>query len=82
MGKHAHSAKRMRDLTHKLGMRDKTQMAQTTIEEKALRLLRTFERAGRSVGRVTVDGKRIEIFFTEPKSLDEFERIDMRHDKT
>ena len=56
-------------------------MARTTIEEKALRLLRTFERAGRSVGRVTVDGKKIEIVFIEPNSLDEFDRINMRHDK-
>lgn len=57
-------------------------MARTTIEDKALRLLRIFERAGRSVGRVIVDGKKIEIVFTEPNSLDEFERINMRHDKT
>ncbi len=57
-------------------------MARTTIEDRALRLLRAFERAGRSVGRVTVEGKKIEIVFTEPKSLDEFERINMRHDKT
>ena len=80
-GRTAHSAERMRDLAHRLRMRDQTQMARTTIEEKALRLLRTFERAGRSVGRVTVDGKKIEIVFTEPNSPDEFERINMRHDK-
>lgn len=56
-------------------------MARTTIEDKALRLLRTFESAGRSVRRVTVDGKKIEIVLTEPNSPDEFERINMRYDK-
>ncbi|MFO8125998.1 hypothetical protein [Yoonia sp.] len=57
-------------------------MTRTTIEEKALRLLNTFERAGRSVGRVTVDGKKIELVLVNPATVDEFERIDMRHDKT
>ena len=56
-------------------------MARTTIEEKALRLLSAFERAGRSVGRVTVEGSKIEIVFSEINQLDEFERIEMRHDK-
>lgn len=57
-------------------------MVRTTIEEKALRLLNAFERAGRSVGRVTVDGKKIELVLVDPAAMDEFERIDMRHDKT
>lgn len=57
-------------------------MTRTTIEEKALRLLNAFERAGRSVGRVTVDGKKIELVLLDPATMDEFERIDMRHDKT
>ena len=57
-------------------------MARTTIEEKALRLLNAFECAGRSVGRVTVDGKKIELVLVEPVTIDEFDRIDMRHDKT
>ncbi len=57
-------------------------MAQTTIEEKALRLLNAFERAGRSVGHVTGDGKKIELVLVDPATTDEFDRIDMRHDKT
>lgn len=57
-------------------------MAQTTIEQKALRLLNAFERAGKSVGRVTVDGKRIELVLVELPAVDEFERVNMRHGKT
>jgi len=57
-------------------------MTRTKIEDQALRLLNAFERAGKSVGRVTVDGKRIELVLTNPATLDEFDRIDMRHDKT
>lgn len=57
-------------------------MARTTIEEKALRLLNAFVCAGRSVGRVTVEGKKIELVLVDPATVDEFDRIDMRHDKT
>ncbi|SEK65778.1 hypothetical protein [Pacificibacter marinus] len=57
-------------------------MAQTTIEQKALRLLNAFERAGKSVGRVTVDGKKIELVLVELPTVDEFERVNMRHGKT
>ncbi len=57
-------------------------MARTTIEEKALRLLSAFERAGRTVGRVTVDGRKIELVLMTEQPADEFERIDMRHGKT
>ncbi|MCG3267937.1 hypothetical protein [Yoonia sp. I 8.24] len=57
-------------------------MAQTTIEAKALRLLTAFERAGKSVGRVTIDGKRIELVLVDAPTADEFERLNMRHDKT
>ncbi|UYV36567.1 hypothetical protein N4R57_16400 [Rhodobacteraceae bacterium D3-12] len=57
-------------------------MARAGIEQKALELLRTFERAGKSVSRVSVDGRKIELFLVEEKESDEFERIDMRHGKT
>lgn len=57
-------------------------MARVTIEGKALHLLNAFERAGKSVGRVTIDGEKIELVLTVPTTLDEFDRIDMRHDKT
>jgi len=57
-------------------------MAQVRIEDRALRLLNAFERAGKSVGRVTIDGKKIELVLADATKLDEFDRIDMRHDKT
>ncbi len=57
-------------------------MARTSIEEKALRLLSSFESAGRTVGRVTIDGRKIELVLTTDQGADEFDRIDMRHDKT
>ena len=64
------------------GTLGEAKMARTTVEEKALRLLNAFECAGRSVGRVTIDGTKIELEFTGPAIADEFDRIDMRHDKT
>ena len=57
-------------------------MTRTKIEDQALSLLNAFERAGKSVGRVTIDGKKIELVLTNPATADEFDRIDMRHDKT
>lgn len=81
MGANAHSDERMRDKAWTRVLEGWTNMARTTIEEKALRLLSAFERAGRTVGRVTVEGRRIEIVFSEVCQLDEFERIEMRHDK-
>ena len=56
-------------------------MAQAKIEDKALRFLAAFERAGKSVGRVTIDGKKIELVLIESGQVDEFERIEMRYDK-
>ncbi|MFV2053222.1 hypothetical protein [Aliiroseovarius sp. YM-037] len=57
-------------------------MAATSIEQKALGLLNAFERAGKAVSRVTVEGRKIEIVLSMPVKDDEFDRIDMRHDKT
>ena len=56
-------------------------MAQAKIEDKALRLLAAFERAGKSVGRVTVEGKKIELVLVEPGHVDEFERVEMTYGK-
>lgn len=56
-------------------------MAGSSIEQKALVLLNAFERAGKAVSRVTVEGRRIELVLTPAKQEDEFERIDMRHDQ-
>ncbi|SPF77001.1 hypothetical protein ALP8811_02020 [Aliiroseovarius pelagivivens] len=57
-------------------------MTATPIEKKALGLLNTFERAGKTVSRVTIEGRKIEIVLSKPKERDEFARIDMRHGKT
>jgi hypothetical protein len=57
-------------------------MARASIEEKAIGLLRAFERAGKSVSRVSVDGRKIEIVLAKEFEGDEFDRIDMRHGKT
>jgi hypothetical protein len=57
-------------------------MARTSIENKALRLLNAFERDGKSVGRVTIDGKKIELVLVNLPAVDEFERVNMRHGKT
>lgn len=57
-------------------------MAGSRIEQKALDLLNAFERAGKTVGRVTIEGRKIELVLLRPKEGDEFEGIDMRHGKT
>ncbi|MBY6088762.1 hypothetical protein [Maritimibacter alkaliphilus] len=57
-------------------------MAATNIEQKALSLLNAFERAGKSVSRVMVDGRKIEIVLRQNSEVDEFDRIDMTHGKT
>ena len=56
-------------------------MGRSKIEDQALELLNAFERAGKVVGRVSVEGKRIELFLSEPEDCDQFERIEMRHGK-
>ena len=56
-------------------------MATSNIEQKALGLLNTFERAGKTVKSVTIEGRKIELVFNGRADSDEFERIDMRYDK-
>jgi hypothetical protein len=58
------------------------QMAGSSIEQKAIGLLRAFESAGKPVSRVMIDGRKIELVLEQSKVIDEFEGIDMRHDKT
>ena len=57
-------------------------MTRTKIEDKALELLNRFERAGKMVGRVSIEGKKIELVLLDQTQRDDFEGIDMRHDKT
>lgn len=56
-------------------------MPSTSIEERALRLLKAFETAGRPVSRVTIEGKKIELVLATEQTQDEFAGIDMRYDK-
>ena len=57
-------------------------MSSTRIEQQALRLLTTFERAGKTVSRVTIEGRKIEIVLATEQDDDEFDGIDMRHGQT
>ena len=57
-------------------------MAATKIEQKALDLLRAFERAGKSVKRVAIEGRKIELELSSGEVGDEFDGINMRHGKT
>ena len=57
-------------------------MATTKIEQSALSLLAAFENAGKSVSRVIVDGRKIELVLTKDNDADDFDRINMRHGKT
>lgn len=55
----------------------------TDVADRALSLLRTFEKAGRPVKRVVIDGRKLEFEFARGEdSQDEFDGIDMRHDQT
>lgn len=57
-------------------------MPAITTEQKALSLLNAFEKAGKTVSSVVVEGKRIEIKIQPREDSDEFDRIDMRYGKT
>lgn len=57
-------------------------MASTKLEQSALSLLAAFENAGKSVSRVIVEGRKIEIVLATEHDADDFDRIDMRHGKT
>ena len=57
-------------------------MSANRVELRALRLLTAFENAGKSISRVTVEGRKIEIVLAKEQDVDEFDRIDMRHGET
>ena len=59
-----------------------SKMSGSKVEDKALRLLKAFENAGKSVTRVAIEGRRIEIVLSKAQDGDEFEDIDMRYGKT
>ncbi|MEB8387534.1 hypothetical protein OO012_09865 [Rhodobacteraceae bacterium KMM 6894] len=56
-------------------------MSAAKIEQRALSLLNTFENAGKTVSRVTIEGRKIELVLSKEHVVDEFEGIDMRHGK-
>ena len=51
------------------------------LEQKALSLLAALEVAGKSVTSVAVEGQRIEFVLSSGETVDEFDRIEMRHGK-
>ena len=57
-------------------------MSALKIEQRALSLLNAFEKSGRVVSRVIIEGRKIELELFKGQDIDEFESIDMRHDKT
>lgn len=57
-------------------------MPSIKLEQQALSLLKAFENAGKTVSRVTIEGRRIELVLSKADSRDEFDRINMRHDQT
>lgn len=57
-------------------------MSSSKVEQRALSLLNAFERAGRTVSKVTIDGGKIELVLSTEPNGDEFERVNMRYDKT
>lgn len=57
-------------------------MAGSRVEQRALRLLSAFENAGKPVRSITIDGRKIQIVLASEEGLDDFDKIDMRHDKT
>ena len=56
-----------------------SQMSTSSTEQRALKLLKTLEDAGKSVRRIAIDGRRIEVELSSEGSEDEFDGIDMRH---
>lgn len=57
-------------------------MSGSSVEQRALSLLSSFEKAGRTVSRVTIEGRKIELLLSVGPTADEFERTDMRYHKT
>ena len=55
-------------------------MSAAKVEQRAISLLNAFERSGRTVSRVTIDGGKIELVLSTEPTGDEFERVDMRYD--
>ena len=57
-------------------------MSGSNIEQRALSLVNAFEKSGRTVASITIDGKKIELVLSIGQPIDEFDKIGMRQDKT
>lgn len=57
-------------------------MAKLKVEVRALEMLKAFEDAGKPVGSVLIEGQKIQLVFTRSNDVDDFDRVDMRYDKT
>lgn len=54
-------------------------ISKSNVEQKALSLTNTFEKAGKPVKSVMVDGRKIQLTLCKGESVDEFDGIDMMH---
>lgn len=54
----------------------------SNIETKALSIIEAFERSGKKVSRVILDGRRIEVELVCVEDQDSFAHVDMRYGKT
>ncbi len=57
-------------------------MAKLKVEARALEMLKAFEDAGKPVGSIMIEGQKIQLVFTKINDGDDFDRVDMRYDKT
>lgn len=57
-------------------------MPQLKVEKRALEMLKAFEDAGKPVGSVMIEGRKIQLVFTKTSEGDDFDQIDMRYDQT
>ncbi|WP_299663911.1 hypothetical protein [uncultured Ruegeria sp.] len=54
-------------------------MSGLTNEARAVKYINAFEDAGKTIRKVVVEGKRVEIEFVDPdEGKDEFDKLDMR----
>lgn len=56
-------------------------MSATKTHQQALSFLNTLEKAGKSVSRVTIDGRKIMVDLAKPEAPDEFDEVEMRYDQ-
>lgn len=50
-------------------------------EDRALKYVHAFERDGKTVRKVLIDGRKIELTLDDGTALDEFDAVDMSREK-